>query len=183
MSAGIGLTVIEALASDADFEDVAGGGTEVRMEFATPKAGALESFGDSGDERTTLTQVEPGSTVEMTIAPSALARAVVPRVLSALAVRAHFSTDRISDLQLVADALVAHAGRSISGTHLGVGVDLAPRSLELQIGPLLAGHADRLMLDSAAAGIGPVIERLTDTQTVAPDGAGEMLALRLVERR
>src|ERR1700722_16340406 len=39
---GIGLSIIQALAPRVEFKDVAGGGTEVRMEFATPSAQALD---------------------------------------------------------------------------------------------------------------------------------------------
>jgi len=173
VAAGIGLTVIQALAAEIELLEVEGGGVELRMLFPTPKT--LEPVpAVDGSEMMARAGGNPASAVELTLAPSALARCVVPRVLSAVAARAHFSTDRISDLQLVADALVAHAERSISGTHLGVGVELAPRSLELQIGPLLAGSADSL-LDADAAG--PVIERLTDEVAICDDRHGEVLRL------
>ena len=190
--AGIGLTVIGALATRVELADVAGGGTEVRMEFPAANGVAAqinEPFPASTElerpnaMRPTLRGARAGDTIEMALAPTALARAVVPRVLAALAARAHFSTDRISDVQLVADAIVAHAHDSLDGTHLGVGIEERPRSLELQIGPLLAGRGSGLIVDSAAAaGIAPIIERLTDFQRVAVDGPRETLALRLVER-
>jgi hypothetical protein len=111
-----------------------------------------------------------------------VARTVLPRVLSALAARAYFSTDRISDVQLVADTLVTTAPDSIVGSHLGVRVMLAPRDLELRIGPLRAGSA-REILASDVDGLGPVLGRLTDDQLIAPDEAAETLALRMLERR
>ena len=102
-------------------------------------------------------------------------------MLSALAARAHFSTDRISDIQLVADSIVASAPDSISGSHLGVAVTLMPRNLELLIGPLRTGYAKRL-IDSSADGLGEVIERLTDDHRVATEDSAETLALRVAER-
>jgi serine/threonine-protein kinase RsbW len=178
---GIGLPVIQALARRVQFRDLARGGTEVRMEFGALRARAAEPPDGDGSEPQGAARSELASTVEMTLAPSALAQAVLPRVLSALAARAHFSTDRISDVQLVADSIVAHARDSISGSHLGVVVKLAPRDLELHIGPLRPGSARRL-IDSAGDGLGPVIERLTDDHRVASEDSAEMLALRLVER-
>jgi serine/threonine-protein kinase RsbW len=180
VSAGIGLTVIQALAAEVQLADAEGGGVELHMVFATLKT--LDPVPAGGSETHARAGGGVATAVELTLAPSRLARCVVPRVLSALAARAHFSTDRISDLQIVADALVAHAEGSISGTHLGLDVELAPRSLELQIGPLLAGSATSLLDGSVAGGAGPVIERLTDAQEVAPRGAVETLALRLSER-
>jgi hypothetical protein len=102
--------------------------------------------------------------------------------LSALAARAYFSTDRISDVQLVADTLVANSPDSISGSHLGVEIDLTPRNLELRIGPLRAGSA-QILIDAASDGLGDVIERLTDAQSVAASDSTETLELRLVERQ
>lgn len=187
---GIGLPVIQALAHRVEFADAAGtpsragwAGTEVRMEFPTPSTRALESLHEGGLELLNIAQAEPTTTMGIAIAPTRLARAVLPRLLSALAARAHFSTDRISDAQLVADALIAHAPESISGRHLGVGVSIEPRNLELRIGPLDAGHAQRLIVDSALEGLGAVIEKLTDHHRVATVGPSEVLALRLIDRR
>jgi hypothetical protein len=153
------------------------------MQFAAANADALEPPTDGGME--VIAGAEAGSdgasTVEMTLAPTIVAQAVLPRVLSALAARAHFSTDRISDIQLVADTVVANAGDSISGTHLGVSVNLAPRDLELLIGPLRTGSASRL-IESAVDGAGRVIERLADDHRVSTSDSSETLALRLVDR-
>jgi serine/threonine-protein kinase RsbW len=182
-SAGIGLPVIHALAQRVELREPAGGGTEVRMEFTTPKAGALvPPSSQEGFEAPSFAGAENAETIGMAIAPSTLARAVVPRVLSALAARARFSTDRISDTHLVADALVAETRGSIDGTHLGVAVSVAPRALQLRIGPLRAGRARELLLGSSVAGLGPIIARLTDERRVAAAGSSEMLALHLVER-
>jgi serine/threonine-protein kinase RsbW len=182
-SAGIGLPVIHALARHVDLSEPIDGGTVIRMEFATPKAAALVPAGP--DEGLELPRFAPGhaaATIEMAIAPSTLAQAVVPRVLTALAARARFSTDRISDTHLVADALVAETRGFLDGTHLGVGVNIAPRNLQLRIGPLRAGRASALLLDSDGDGLGPIIERLTDHRRVAAAGSSEMLALHLLER-
>ncbi len=180
--AGMGLAVIDALCRRVQFTEPAGGGTEVRMEFAAPKGVALEPIDAEGWEFATATQGEPRSTVELKLAPNVLARAILPRVLSTLAARAHFSTDRISDVQLVADVLAANAGDSINGSHLGVGVTIAPRNLELRIGPLHAGRGKSLVT-AAADGMAPVIERLTDAMRVACADTAETLELHLVDQR
>jgi serine/threonine-protein kinase RsbW len=178
---GIGLPVIQALARRVQFRDLSQGGTEVRMEFAAQSARETEPLDGNGWEGPAGSSSELANTVEMTLAPSSFARSVLPRVLSALAARAHFSTDRISDVQLVADSIVANAPESISGSHLGVAVTLTPRNLELRIGPLRTGYASRL-IGSDTDGLGPVIERLTDHHRVASEDSAETLALRLAER-
>jgi serine/threonine-protein kinase RsbW len=178
---GMGLVVIEALARRVELVEPAGGGTDVRMEFPLPDGVSLERVEETDD--TAPPPELPASAVELSIAPSTLARAILPRVLSALAARAHFTTDRISDVHLVADALAANAGESSEGSSIAVAVTVAPRCLELRIGPLYPGHGESLV-ESAADGLAPAVERLTDSRRVAPsDGAGETLELRLVDRR
>jgi len=185
---GIGMPVIEALTREASFEEPADGGTEVRMEFATPDARPVEPVGGAVPAHAGAGGSAPGrdgddaGAVALKVAPEAIARAVLPRVLSTLAARAHFSTDRISDVQLVADVLAARSGESIDGSHLGMRVSLAPRSLEVLIGPLHAGRGESLM-SAAADGLAPVVERLTDAVRVAPADSGETLELQLVDRR
>jgi serine/threonine-protein kinase RsbW len=185
---GIGIPVIDALSRRVKFTDIAGGGTEVRMEFDTPKGVALAPIDGDGSrfEPTAVTPAQPSQpsgTVELRLASTALARAVLPRVLCALAARAHFSADRISDVQLVADTLAANAVDSVSATHLDVAITVvAPRSLDLRIGPLHSGRAESLM-SAAADGMAPMIERLTDTRRVARADSAETLELRLLDRR
>jgi anti-sigma regulatory factor (Ser/Thr protein kinase) len=181
---GIGLPVIRALVHRVRFLDTEGGGTEVRMEFATPIARPLESPREEGYEPPSVPMGELSNTTTVTMAPvGPLARTVLPRLLAVLAARAHFRTDRISDALLVADALGAHAPSSITDGHLSVAVSVQPRTLEMRLGPLRTGHGQRLVSESAVDGVGRVIEQLTDDQLVAPSGGHEVLNLRLVDPR
>jgi hypothetical protein len=152
------------------------------MQFLTPSKRALEPPQTDGDGLPATSQEELGATVAMTIAPSSVARAVLPRILSVMAARAHFSTDRISDAQLVADSLAAHAPSSLGADRLSLTVSYTTRSLELCVGPLGAGRADKLILASDVDGLGPVIEKLTDDRRVSAVGSSEVLALQLVDR-
>jgi serine/threonine-protein kinase RsbW len=184
---GMGLLVIDALSRRVEFAQPASGGTEVRMEFAAATACLEPLESDAAREASAPDSALPGeaaSSVGLSVVPNALAQAVLPRVLSTLAAHAYFSTDRISDVQLVADVLAAKAGDSISASHLVVGVSVAPRNLDLRIGPLHTGRGESIVT-AAADGLAPVIERLTDerhrvTQT---GGSAEMLELRLVDQR
>ncbi len=184
VSGGIGLPVIQALSDSVEFRDVAGGGTEVAMHFEASFAEPLEEAaeGEDGAELEAIDHGIPGDVTMMTVGPTSVARGVVPRVLSTLAARAYFSTDRISDTQLLADALVAHADDSSSAGHLSVGVSVAPRHLEIRIGPLQAGRAGALFGETAMDGLGPVLERLTDGHEVSATGTAEVLDLKLAQR-
>jgi serine/threonine-protein kinase RsbW len=181
--AGIGLSVIQTLAERSDFRVAKDNGTEVWMAFGASQARASAAFSDEELEPAPVGS-EPGGAVEVTIAPAPLAWAILPRLLSALAARAHFRTDRIADLRLVADALTAQVPASIRGSHLRVAISVEPRDLELRIAPLLAGRAQHLIVDPAG-GLGPLIGKLTTSQRVATLGStdDEMLALRVHDRR
>jgi serine/threonine-protein kinase RsbW len=181
-SAGIGLHVIRTLAHDAEFQAVEGGGTEVCMEFVLLGVSALEPCPDK-QALNSFASSQPSSAAILSISPIGLARTVLPRLVSALAARAHFSTDRISDAQLLADALVAHADGALSGDLLGVCVNVEPREIELHIAPLMAGRARRLIGDSELDGMGRVIEKLTNRLRVTKVGAHETLTLGLVDSR
>lgn len=181
-SAGIGLHVIQTLAHRVEFQEVAGGGTEVRMEFVLPSLSALEPCADEQALRDFAFSQKPFAAT-FTISPVSLARTVLPRLVSALAARAHFSTDRISDAQLLADALVAHANGALSGDQLSVCVSVEPREIELHLAPLVAGRARRLISDSELDGMGRVIEKLTNHSHVTQIGPHETLTLGLLDSR
>jgi serine/threonine-protein kinase RsbW len=180
---GIGLPLIQALVHSVEFSDAAeSGGTEVRMNFLAPSKRALEPATED-DQLPSLSSEELGEdTALLSVAPPVLARSVLPRILSVLGARANFSTDRISDVQLVADALAAHDPSSLGTSRLSLRINVHPRSLELFVGPLGAGRAESLILESEVHGLGAVIEKLTDGRRVAPVGSAEMLALQLNDR-
>lgn len=183
-SAGLGVSVIQALTSSVEFKGAKDSGTEVQMAFATPRVHALGQSSADEVELPALVEPESPSAMEITIAPPRLAQTILPRLLSALAARADFTTDRLADAQLVADALVASVPGLIRGSRVSIGISIEPHDLELRVAPLRAGHVDQLIIDPTLGGLGPVISRLTTHHRVATVGSSddEMLALRLVDR-
>jgi anti-sigma regulatory factor (Ser/Thr protein kinase) len=177
---GIGIPVIQALSEEADFAEPVGGGTEVRMQFAAGDLRGLPAPSRQGPQ--SFPEMPDTATAIISVAPAELARAVVPRVLCAFAARANFSTDRISDSQLLADALVAHASDSLADGYLSIAVNVEPRDIELRVGPLAAGHAERLVLDSDMEGLGRVLEKLADSHGVTSSDAHDTLTLQLLDR-
>jgi serine/threonine-protein kinase RsbW len=190
----LGIPVIRALAAEVELRRPDGGGTEVRMEFATPGSW-LPERGDEGQAAeapaiellpaTGLAgeRAELIAAATITIAPDYLARTVLPRLVSALAARANFSTDRLSDAQLVADVIAAEAFGAIIGTHLGVGIVIEPRRVELRVGPLPLDPERETAADTALGRLGGVVERLIDDRRIAPVGSAAVLALRLIDQR
>jgi serine/threonine-protein kinase RsbW len=194
---GIGLAVIQALTDRTEFRGAIGEGTEVRMEFRTPAArrpsagpNGAAANAPAGDPAACDTAavaageaVGDGAAFVLAIAPVALARRVLSRPVYALAARARFSIDRLSDVQLVADALTAHAERAVAGTALRLGVTVDVRKLELRFGPFATGRARQLIGDSAVGGLEPLVETLSDELAVVPYGEAEVLTLRLLDSR
>jgi anti-sigma regulatory factor (Ser/Thr protein kinase) len=195
-SSGLGLLVIQALADRVVFQGAGGldghagwDGTEVRMSFAAPGSQRLVvPAGQGADEPIELARLEDAelaTTTTATVAHARVTSSVLPRLLSALAARARFSAERISDAQLVADELAAHAGDGAAGG-LSLAVTVGLRDLRLRI---LPAQGPEGRLDGLTPGkLGPVIERLTDDQRVSaldstPSRATQMLDLRMVEQR
>jgi serine/threonine-protein kinase RsbW len=179
---GIGLSIIQALAPRVEFKDVEGGGTEVRMEFSTPGTDMLAPLAEADFEPPRVAEAALATTTGLALAPSELAERVLPRVMCVLAARAHFTTDRIADAEMLADALVSRGFQSSAQQHMTLSVQVGAREVELRLGPLGDGGAGRLIANSDA-GIGPVVEKLTDERRIASEGAYETLELTMRDER
>ncbi len=172
---GVGLSLIQALTDRVEFGGGAGEGTEVRMSFHS------EVPLDTSDieEGPAETEPPPGETVISV--SGGLVAPVLGNVIAVLAARARFSVERLSDAQLVTDAIAAHAEDAIPGPHVNAAIDFADRRLDLRVGPLELGGGDRLISSSSVGGLGPVLERLTDGVAVERRNGGEDLHLSIVD--
>lgn len=177
---GFGLALIASL---SDEFGIAGGrqGTEVRMAFG---------LDGSGDAPPLLVQLSPAVApppdgVALTLAPGEHAVAVLGRVVSLVAARADFSIDRLSDAQIVSDAIAGAAGAHAydGGGAVRVEIDEHERGFDLLIGPLARGGGRQLVRDTELPGLGCLLERLADELAVesSSDG-GERLRARLAAR-
>lgn len=177
---GFGLALIASL---SDEFGIAGGrhGTEVRIAFEL----------DADDEAPPLLvqlshdPAPPDDGVALALASGDHSAAVLGRVVSLVAARADFSIDRLSDAQIVSDAIAGAAGahaRDGSGTTRVV-FDERDGGFDLVIGPLASGGGQQLVRDTELPGLGCLLERLADELDVqaAPDG-GELLRARLGAR-
>lgn len=178
---GIGLHVIRTLTQTVEFANDEERGTDVWMWFNAPQAGSLAPL--RPDDQAPTLALPRASTTTICIAPISLACTILPRLMITLAAHAHFSIDRISDAQLLADALVANAQTAIRGDKLSIDVTVEPRDLELHISPLNVGRAQQLIEQSELGELGGVIEQLTDRHKVVSTGAHETLTLGLSDPR
>jgi serine/threonine-protein kinase RsbW len=169
---GIGLAVIEALASEVEIRATPGRGVEVEMGFQIPDAGL-----PAGRGQAEAPAVIAACGVCLSISPTELAGSILNRLVSALAARAGFSIDRLSDAQMLGDALGSRVASVLDGGRVSVGLDAADRALALRIGPLRAGGAGSLVAAATVADLGSVVERLADEVGVSETPGGEVLAV------
>jgi serine/threonine-protein kinase RsbW len=171
---GIGLPSIQALAGQVRWSEPAGGGTAVEMTFST---NALSWEGNGrGFEGVECVAIDAGalsSTIEVAMAPMAVAHRVLPRLLRVVAVQAGFSVQRHAQAQRVASALLADgcswAGSDCIQARLVAGGDC----VELAIGPL--AEADTSRLADAACLIEPGLE----TSILHLGGGAQRVVVRL----
>ena len=175
---GFGLALIASLSDELG---LVGGrhGTEVRIAFA---------LGDAiAPPLAIQPSAEPAPRAEeivLRLRPPKRTAAVLGRVVSLVAARADFSIDRLSDAQIVSDAIAGAAPAYLSDGALGVAIDEHEGGFDLLVGPFRTGGAQRLIDDTQLPGLGSLLERLTDTVDVEQAGAadGERLRVRLLTR-
>jgi serine/threonine-protein kinase RsbW len=187
---GFGLSLIAAL-SDEFAIRAGASGTEIQMLFALRGSATADPSVPATDFATVfadtsqLTRDEPAPPdgIALALSPGVPVTGVLGRLVSLLAARADFPIDRLSDAQLVSDALATHAPARTADGLVRVGVTECEGGFDLRVGPLAAGGATALLADTALPGVGPLLERLSDEVSSEPvSGAGlpaESLRVRL----
>jgi anti-sigma regulatory factor (Ser/Thr protein kinase) len=168
----LGMPLIAALSDGFEIRADPGRGTEVRMRKRTaPDPGVVE-----GRAR------RPGDETTLEFGRGAPVQPVLSRVLGALAVRADLSIDRLSDMQLLGDAVSAEAPPRAPAEKLGVAISAIPGRLELRVGPLSAGGADQVLetMEMPGPPIGTLRKLATEVRTEQPED-GELLVIAVEE--
>ena len=167
----IGLPLIAALSDGFEISGGPGGGTEVKMRLDYERA----ANGDRPEER-----IEAPDTVGtmMTIPPGELARPVLSRVIGALAARADFSIDRLSDTVLLSDAVSSHDPSDFQDGTAQITILDSEGTLDVLIGPLVKGASQRILEGVELPG-GNSLRKLASEVEISerPDeeGGGEFL--------
>jgi serine/threonine-protein kinase RsbW len=187
---GFGLSLIAAL-SDEFAIRAGASGTEIQMLFALRGSATADPSAPPADFATVFTDTSqlardepaPPDGIALALSAGVPVTGVLGRLVSLLAARADFSIDRLSDAQLISDALATHAPARMADGLVRVGVTECEGGFDLRIGPLAAGGANALVADTALPGVGSLLERLSDELTSEPvSGAGlpaESLKVRL----
>lgn len=175
---GVGLSLIQALTDRVEFGGGVGQGTEVRMTFT-----AEQELEPARDSCAAEEAEAPTDGLVVSIAQGELVGPVLGRVVAMLAARAGFSIDRLSDAQLVSDALSAHAPAHLRAGDVRVWFADGDRTLQARVGPLVDGGAERLLSDADLPGIGRLLDQLADSVAVDRADGTEYLVLELGDER
>jgi hypothetical protein len=118
-----------------------------------------------------------GFRVEAELADATIAGAVLGRVVGILGARVALPVDKLSDALLVSDAVTAASRGATQTVRIEAGLD--PKRLELRVGPLEPGGAEKL-IRSIEAPLGQgALTRLVDELDTPGDDDTEYLVLGL----
>jgi serine/threonine-protein kinase RsbW len=173
---GFGLALIASLSDELG---LVGGrhGTEVRIAFALSDASAPPLAIHPSAEPPPITEE-----IVLELRPPERTSPVLGRVVSLVAARADFSIDRLSDAQIVSDAIAGAVTAHLTDSTLTVAIDEHERGFDLLVGSFLSGGAQRVVDDTELPGLGSLLERLTDTVSIEDVADGERLRVRLLTR-
>jgi anti-sigma regulatory factor (Ser/Thr protein kinase) len=168
----IGLTLIAALSSSFEISGGIDRGTEIRMHVPLTPNGA--------DAEPNLTQQadEPGDSTEVRVGPPELVGPVLSRVLGALAARHEITVDRLADTMLLSDAISAAAPQGFSDGHVELSIADRDEGVELRVGPMTDGGAERLRKGLDVPEVGS-LEALADELRVEHGEEGEFLVVSI----
>lgn len=168
----IGLTLIAALSSSFEIRGGADKGTEIRMHLplqarengTAPATGA--TFSVTADDATRIR-----------VGPPEIVGPVLSRALSALVARQEVGIDRLSDTMLLSDAISARAPEGFTDGHVSLSIAELPDKIELKVGPMTEGGAERLRRSFELPEVGGSLEALTDELRVEEGDEGEYLVV------
>jgi anti-sigma regulatory factor (Ser/Thr protein kinase) len=167
----IGLTLIAALSSSFEIRGGVDRGTEIRMHL--PLQAREPSASDP--QRPARPSVEA---TRVRVGPPDVVGSVLGRVVSALAARHQITLDRLSDAMLLSDAISARAPEGFSDGHVSLSIDDRPEGVELRVGPMTDGGAQRLRESFDLPEVGS-LAKLADELRVESGKEGEFLVVRI----
>jgi serine/threonine-protein kinase RsbW len=171
----IGLTLIAALSSSFEIRGGVDRGTEIRMHLPIQ---AKDQNAPSGG----TFAVTASDATRIRIGPPEIVGPVLSRALSALAARQDISVDRLSDTMLLSDAISARAPEGFTDGHVSLSIAERPEGIELKVGPMTSGGAERLRSSFELPTMGS-LEALADDLRVEVGEEGDYLVVAISSLR
>ena len=166
---GLGLPLIASLSDSFAIHGGAGQGTSLSARFAL--APAVEP--ERAEREATPDELR------MAVSPGELVRPVLARILGALAARAEFSFDRLSDTMLLGDAVSHHRADDFREGRVEVAISDGDGTLDIRVGPLTEGGGDRILSGLEIPGAGGSLRALARSVEVERRDDSEYLLLEV----
>jgi serine/threonine-protein kinase RsbW len=167
----IGLTLIAALSKSFEIKGGVDRGTEIRMHLplqAQP-GNAVERQPDAAPIAVEETAMKVGH-------PDLVAP-ILSRTLGALAARREVTIDRLADAMLLSDAISAGAPSGFSDGQVCLSIADREEGVELRVGPMKDGGAERLRASLDLPELGGSLETLADEVRVEQGDGGDYLVI------
>lgn len=164
----IGLTLIAALSTSFEISGGVDRGTEIRMHL--PMQARSEDAEETGADHPTA------EATKVRVGPPELVGPVLSRVVGALAARQQITVDRLSDAMLLSDAISARAPEGFTDGHVSLSIADRPEGVELRVGPMTSGGAERLRESFELPEVGS-LATLADVLRVEEGAEGEFLVV------
>jgi len=178
---GFGLAAIKAFTDASEITAPAGAGTMVRMTFSAPEVIGLKAARD--ELLDAALELDLGAGPRVAISPSGLVNPILSRLATAVGAQAGFTIDRLSDTQLVIDALTGSGAPYMSGGGVVAALTSARRRLELRIGPLSSRGVEAVSGGPPYGSLGLIMAKLTDCYEHQRWCDLDMLTVVLTDRR
>ena len=169
----IGLSLIAALSSSFEIKGGVDRGTEIRMYLNLRSREPV----DGQDGGSAATPPPLSDTTDLRLGSPEFVGPVLGRAISALAARREVSVDRISDAVLLSDAISAAASEAFQDGHLNISIADREEGVELRVGPMVSGGAERLRGGLDLPQVGGSLESLADELRSEQGDDGEYLVV------
>ena len=167
----LGLSLIAALSSSFSISGGLGRGTEIQMRLPLEGGGAERG----GPPLPVETSAEA---TEIVVGSPNLLAPVLGRIVSALAARRDLAFDRVSDALLLTDAIAAAAPPRFADGEVRLALEDREGGLELRLGPMEDGGAERIRAELDVPDVGGSLESLADEFSVEASKDGDYVAIR-----
>jgi anti-sigma regulatory factor (Ser/Thr protein kinase) len=168
----LGLSLIAALSSSFEISGGLDRGTRITMR--------LPLGGNGATAPARPPDVEAIEETEINVASPELLAPILSRVIGALAARQDLTIDRLSDAVLLGEAIAADAPAGFSDREVRVSLADADGAVELRLGPMEPGSAQRLREQLELPEVGGTLEALADEIATDEAGDGDYLNVRFV---
>lgn len=174
----LGLSLIASMTREFEISGKAGGGTRIKMKIPLRESAAPE-ITDGESKRPEDGFEADGAGVQIAARDTVALAPILSRVVAVLAARKDLSMDQLSDAVLFSDAIAGDISRVDHRGSVRIVLDEVDGGVELRVGPLRRGDAERLRDGLSLPGeLGGSLESLAESIEIESEGEYDQLKVR-----